>query len=225
MAGMTQCARQRGDFVAERQLPGEPRLERAGPIGLLVACLIAITVMACGSSTPSSPGFRDPVHLMTNGSTGDFYDQIVPGTPFEWLVRIVNDAGQDATVDDYQLIDKPAALEVIGATVWANAPAGFACSVPPVPVDAGMRSALASKPLVGSSIGASDTAPWTSGGCLVFLLQVPSANDYAVSGVRLRYHVGGRAFETILPASLEVCAGATVPPGSTCPFASASPSR
>jgi hypothetical protein len=225
MAAMTERARQRGNFVAQRHPPGEPRQTGARRIGLLVVGLVAITVMACGSSTPSSPGFRDPVHLTSNGSTGDFYDEIVPGTPFLWLVRITNDAGQDATVDDYQLIDKPAALEVIGATDWADAPAGFACSLQPVPVDAGMRSALAAKPLVGSSIGATNTAAFARGGCLVFLLQVPSANDYAVSGVRLRYHVGGQAFETVLPASLEVCAGVTVPAGSTCPYASPGPSR
>jgi hypothetical protein len=193
---------------------------------VVMAALIGAAVVACGSTATPSPRLlgQDPVGLPGGGSTHDFADSFQPGTPFGWSVFIQNTADQPAVVDGYQLLDKSAALEVVGAAAIPSAPEGLGIGKLMF-VNDDLRSAVAARPLVGSSIGAPNTVGWTDGGSLFFLLQAPSAGDYSLSAVRLRYHVGSQTFETDIPASLEVCAGATVPPGSACPFPSSSPSR
>jgi hypothetical protein len=189
----------------------------------LVAAMIALTVMACGSAASPSNATRDPIHMTQGGQTGNFFSGIAPGSPLAWSVRIQNDAGDAAIVDGYELADMSAALQVVGATAVPSTWLFSACNTK-LQVNADLRSAVAGQPLVGSSIGPTSASPWASGGCLIFIFQAPSANDYSLSGVRLRYHVGTETFETDIPASLEVCVGATVPPGSLCPFGSPRPS-
>jgi hypothetical protein len=182
-------------------------------------------VGACSVATPSSLS-HDPIGLQASGSTHDFADSFKPGVPFGWAVSIENDADQHAIVDAYELVDKPAALEVVGAAVIPSAPGGGAGAVigPLTVVNDDLRSAVTARPLIGSAIGATDTAGWADGGKLVFLFQVASVGDYSLSAVRLRYHVGSQAFQTLIPASLEVCAGATAGTGA-CPLAISTPSQ
>jgi hypothetical protein len=190
----------------------------------LIGALVAASAAACGSSAPSAVVAQGSVRAGFGGSSGDFYDDVVPGAPFAWSVRIVNDGSQEAAVDGYRLVGAPPALEILGAAAFASVPLGFSpCERVHPPATADLQTAVASHPLIGSSIGATNVAPWASGGCLLFVLRVPTANDYSVSSVRIQYHVGSQAFEAAIPASLEVCAGAAVPPGAACPFASASP--
>lgn len=194
-----------------------------------VAALIGASLAACTSTpTPTPlPLSHDPVGLWNSGPTQWFADSFRPGAPFGWGVVIRNDADQPAIVDSYELIGKSAALEVVAAAAIPSAPWGAAIGPimgPVMFVNDDLRSAVAALPLVGSSIGARNTVGWAGGGSLVFLLQPPTAGDYSVSAVRLRYHVGSQTFETDIPASLEVCVGATGSAGH-CPDPSSSPSR
>lgn len=193
-----------------------------------MAALIGAAVVACGSTATPSPRLlgQDPVGRPGGGSGHDFIDSLEPGTTFVWAVLIGNTAEQPAVVDGYELLDKSAALEVVGAAAIPSTAAGLSTGIGTMMfVDDDLRSFVAARPLVGSLIGGPNTDGWMDGGNLVFLLQAPSAGDYSLSAVRLRYHVGSQTFETDIPASLEVCVGATVPPGSACPFPSSGPSR
>ena len=58
---------------------------------------------------------------------------------------------------------------------------------------------------------------------IVFVLQVPRVGDYTVGTFTLHYHVGPNHYTATYRDSLEVCVGATVAPGQTCPYASPSP--
>jgi hypothetical protein len=170
-------------------------------------------------SKPTPPIAGQPIGLRPGESTTDFADSVGPGTPFAWTIRVKNDASQPAEVDGYELVDESPGLEVLGAASMPTEPATL--TIPRLTIaDEELRAAVAARPLATSAIGTTSTPGWVNGGDLVFLLQVQGAGDYSVSAVRLRYHVGGRAFDTTIPAALEVCAGATVPPGSACPFAS-----
>lgn len=189
-----------------------------------MAALIGASLAACASTPTPSPRPLGHDPLLGNGQTHDFADSFRPGAPFGWGVFIRNDADQPAIVDGYELMHKSAALEVIAAAAIPRAPLGGVAIGPLMFVNDDLRSTVASLPLVGSSIGATNTVGWADGGSLVFLFKVPSAGDYSVSAVRLRYHVGSQTFVTDIPASLEVCAGATVPGGSACPSPSSSPS-
>jgi len=176
-----------------------------------------------GSKSPpaSSPvSGQAPIALGSEGSehTGVDSDVAEPGAPFTWAVFIRNAADEPAIVDGYELLDKSPGLEVAAAAGMPNSPrAGVAIGVIMYATDE-LRAAINRWPLVGATIGPMAASGWESGGSLVFLLQVPSAGDYSLSAVRLRYHVGGQSFQTDLPSSLDVCAGAAVPPGSSCPF-------
>lgn len=189
-----------------------------------MAALIGASLAACASTPTPSPRPLGHDALRGNGQTHDFADSFRPGAPFGWGVFIRNDADQPAIVDGYELVDKAGALEVIAAAAISRAPFGGVVVGPLMFVNDELRSIVTSLPLVGSSIGARNTVGWGDGGSLVFLFQVPTAGDYSLSAVRLRYHVGSQTFVTDIPASLEVCAGATVPAGSACPYPSSSPS-
>jgi hypothetical protein len=185
--------------------------------------LVGAIIGACSVPTPSPLG-HDPVGLRGSGNTQEFADSFTPGTPFGWALIIENDADQPATVDGYELIDKSSALEVVGAAVIPTGFGGGAGQVtgPLSVVNDDLRSAVAARPLIGSEIGPTNTAGWADGGNLVFLFQVARVGDYSLAGVRLRYHVGSQAFETLIPASLEVCAGATEGTAA-CPFKDSNP--
>lgn len=189
--------------------------------------LIGAIVGACSVPRPS-PLSHDPVGLRGSGRTqnfADFADSFKPGAPFGWALSIENEADQPAIVDGYELVDKSSALEVVGAAVIPTAFGGVAGQVigPLSVVTDDLRSAVAARPIIGSEIGATNTAGWADGGKLVFLFQVASVGDYSLSAVRLRYHVGSRAFETLIPASLEVCAGVAAGTAA-CPLTVSSPS-
>ncbi len=159
----------------------------------------------------------DPVGLPGGGSTGMFRDAITPGVPFAFAVFIENRADEAAVVDGFELIDKPPNLDVLGASAFSGQPNALGISVA-MAVTPDLTSAVAARPLVGSFIGPKAMAGWTNGGALVFMLRVPANGDYKTSGVRLRYRVGGKAYETDIPATLEVCTGAVVAAGDACPF-------
>jgi hypothetical protein len=184
--------------------------------------LLAILVAGCGpAATPAASQLAlAPIELESGGSEHTLADAFEPGTPFGWSVFIRNLARQPAVVDGYELLDKSPALEVVAAASLPNSwSAGVSIGALMYVTDE-LRAAVNGRPLVGGTIGSTTSVGWATGGSLVFLVKVPSAGVYSFSAVRLRYHTGMQSFETDLPASLEVCAGATVPPGSTCPFPS-----
>jgi hypothetical protein len=94
---------------------------------VVMAALIGAAVVACGSTATPSPRLlgQDPVGLPGGGSTHDFADSFQPGTPFGWSVFIRNTADQPVVVDGYQLLDKSAALEVVGSAAIPSAPGGL----------------------------------------------------------------------------------------------------
>lgn len=185
---------------------------------------IATLILAACSSAPATlpPGLI-PVTLGLNGNptdgTRDYTDSIDPGSPFSWAIRIGNATDQEIIVDGYELVGQSPGLEVVAAGLLPTLPPP-AIVVVPTPASADVEATVAARPLAGATFGGRSSAGWTDGGLLAFILRVPSAGDFALSGVHLRYHVGGMTFDTTLNAALEVCAGAASGADTTCPFVS-----
>jgi len=144
---------------------------------------------------------------------------VTPGQELAWTVPILNSADQPAVVDGYELAGKSAGLDLLGAAGVSYQPGLNFASV--MDVNDALRAAVADHPLAGWTSEASTSKAFPD--TLVFLLQANAVGDYALDSIMLRYHIGSQSFSTEIPASLEVCVGAAVAAGSTCPFARPSP--
>ncbi len=188
-----------------------------------LAFLAAFGLAACSATATLAPGLV-PVTLGDVGnpsdSTRDYTDSIAPGIPFAWGVRISNAANQDVVLDGYQLVDPSPGLEVLDAGLLPTVPQPVIGT--PLQATPDLEATVAARPLAGATLGSASSPGWLHGGQVAFIIRVPSAGDYTLSGVRLRYHVAETSFDTTLNAALEVCAGAGGDASAACPFASPS---
>ena len=183
---------------------------------LVGAIVVASFLASCAS--PAAIVSGDPLRLAGGSSTGSGVSGLAPGTTVTWSVDIADDASEPAVIDAYELVGLSRGLSVVGAAGMSEGP-GLA---PPVtgPATDFMRSAVGARSLVGWSFHpAVDGAlrQW-----VVFLISTGSAGNYPVNSIVLRYHVGTQRFESQLPASLQLCVGATAPEAGTCPLPAAS---
>ena len=187
-------------------------------IALVVA--VASVAAACTSAPTLAPG-QVPIGRHGGGSSADVVDSFGPGVPFGWGVILENTTGSAVAIDGYELVDRSHGLEVLGAGLLPTAPNPIGYGLRPA--DGDLQAAVAAHPVAGALFSSSSDPGWIDGGWLEFILRASAVGDYTVSGVRIQYHVAGSSFVTTIPATLEVCAGATLDPGEACPFASSLP--
>jgi hypothetical protein len=169
---------------------------------------MALMLAACGTSVSPTPIGGDPL-TVGSGSSGDFVDALQPGMAMGWTLFVENTSGQDAVIDGYEFPGKSRSLDVVGATATLG-PVGR------VIMDAsGLAATVKNRPLVGASLGPAGPSARHD---VVFVFRAPSVGDYGLDSVLLKYHIGSQAFTTEFRSSLELCVGATVPAGSSCPF-------
>lgn len=200
----------------------QPAGQRGTLLAVAVVFAVASVVAACTSAATFAPGNLPPLGLHGGGSTADFVDSFGPGVPFAWGIIVENRTSSAVSMDGYELLGRSQGLDVLGAGLLLTAPAtvGYRRLSQ---ADSDLQAAVAAHPIAGASLGSSSDPGWAKGGWFAFVLRASAVGDYTVSGIRLRYHVAGSSFDTTIPATLEVCAGATVAPGDTCPYASRSP--
>jgi hypothetical protein len=195
-----------------------PRLLLAAATVLAVGCGQSATATPSASPTVSaSIATGGPVGLSRRGSTSSLLDGLAPGSPVPFAVQIANTGDADAVITGASLRDASRDLRVEGAAAFPGQPnalgIGVAMGATPDVVDA-----VSGRSLEGATIGPTSMPGWTNGGWLVFLVSVPADGNYEATAVDLAYRVGDQEYTTTIPASLELCVGAAVPPGGSCPL-------
>ncbi len=190
----------------------------------LVASVVIVAVLAgaCGAPASPTPITANPMRLATGTGhvVGSFGDSIEPGTAVSWIVDVANDADQPAVIDAYDLVGASAGLRVLGAAGIYYEPGLSLGQLAPVTEQT--RLAVAARPLIGWSFRPTTSTNAIARQSLVFVVEADTPGDYSLNSIILHYHIGGQSFQTQLAASLELCVGATVAAGSTCPFPPAS---
>lgn len=185
------------------------------------ACLVLLATVLAGCATAPAAATRMPGvdPIATQETVRIAVDDVAPGGEVGWGVFIENTSGANAIVDGYDLVDLSRGVDVLGAAAIPQLPPpGIG---PETIVTDDVRSMVASRPLVGSTIGPTTTAGWTLGGIILVLLRPRNPGDVSASGIRLRYHIGAQAYETLLNSGIEICAAASLTSGGQCPLPSA----
>ena len=185
------------------------------------ACLVllATALAGCGTAPPAATRMPGVDPIATQETVRIAVGDVAPGGETGWGVFIENTSGSNAVVDGYDLVDLSPGVDILGAAAIPQLPpSGIG---PETIVTDAVRSMVASRPLVGSTIGPTTTAGWTLGGIILVLLRPRNPGDVSASGIRLRYHIGAQAFETLLNSGIEICAGTSLTSGGPCPLPTA----
>lgn len=196
-------------------------------IGLLAAATLILMTSGCSAvtTTPWPTTGPGPLsdRLGPGGGRGAGIDGVQPGVPFSWGdLQLYDEASDPAVIDAVVLDGAPPDLRLVAAGALPQMLSGQAfANFTTVP--SSLTNGITARPLVGGVVEPASEAGWAESARIVFVLQVPRVGDYTVSTFTLHYHVGPNHYTATYRDSLEVCVGATVAPGQTCPYASPSP--
>jgi hypothetical protein len=117
--------------------------------------LLAIVLAGCAAAPPAATRIPGVDPIATQGTVRIAVDDVAPGGEVGWGVFIENTSGSNAVVDGYDLVDLSPGVDILGAAAIPQLPPpGIG---PETIVTDDVRSMVASRPLVGSTIGPTTT--------------------------------------------------------------------
>lgn len=186
----------------------------------LAASLAVILGVSACASPATAPWTGDPVHLGSGDAVRQGATGLAVASPFGWAVEVRNESSSPAVVDGYKLVNSTPGLKIVAAAgieTGTTAPQGLLMSGLTPTVSATVESTLADRRLVGWSIDPSPAPGSAIRQSLVFVLEAPTPGDYSINSVVVAYHVANRQYRSQIPASFDVCVGATTSDSATCP--------